>query len=417
MADLLVPDFDPGGIGAASKASEAVAEITSYNANQIAFEILEAITNTNNLATTAKDFAEGLKDGTDGSLFSNGALENSLAGVGLFDPLYFNSIGTSFAGVADPTTALVDAIAIPPFDNAPQYTETVVPFRFDESLWDTSLLDAAKIKLLSDLANGGYGIEPTDEAALWARERERESVASEALVRQATTQNAARGFPTPPGAMMAQIAEARQQGLERVSTASRDIAMKRADLYVQNRQFTFQMARDIEQALLAYIDGFFGRKLEAAKGYLDAYAQSVAIYQARVQAFLATTTAKDTALRAQVAAVDAKVRVYTAQLSKYEIQLRDQIQKVSLGVEAFKANIAANSAYNDAKLKSDGVRIEAARARLTQGQLAIQNAAELNKLKLGAMENAAKLYIEPASALATIANAYIGASSSLAVDI
>jgi hypothetical protein len=130
---------------------------------------------------------------------------------------------------------------------------------------------------------------------------------------------------------------------------------------------------------------------------------------------MANLDAQQTEVRMQVEVMDAKVKLNLATVSKYETMLRVEIQKVALSVDNFRAQTADASARVDMAYKSGALLVSSAEAKLRQTQSQIQNTAELNKLKLGAMEQAAKLYIEPATALTTLAQAYLGTTSGLSL--
>lgn len=115
----------------------------------------------------------------------------------------------------DPLSVTVPAVPVfsniaippPPAVTIPQFTTTLPSesllaptnsFSFTEQPYQDPLLDDLKLKLMADLVNGGYGIEPLDEQSLWERAREREMLAADSAIDQATTLAAARGFILPP---------------------------------------------------------------------------------------------------------------------------------------------------------------------------------------------------------------------------
>src|SRR5688572_10760 len=84
-----------------------------------------------------------------------------------------------------PAVPTINEVALPavPTITIPEFTSTlpidtiVVPsntFTFYEVAYASELLDATKAKLLVDMESGGYGIEPSDEAGIWDRARDRE---------------------------------------------------------------------------------------------------------------------------------------------------------------------------------------------------------------------------------------------------
>lgn len=237
-------------------------------------------------------------------------------------------------------------ITLPSFDASLPVDDVVAPsaeFDFAEQRYSSALLDAASAKLLGDLQNGGYGIEPEDEEAIWERARERELRNSEQAVSEVARQAAARGFAVPTGAMLGQLDTLQQQALEKTSSMSREIALKRADLYVQNRQFTLQQVQALEAVLIGYYSAYAERSLNAAKAVVDA---GVAIFNSRVQR------------------LGLNVEIYRARAAVFETQLKaalshldvfkSQVEAAKLSQEAQAANVALYTA------QVDGVRAVAA---------------------------------------------------------
>jgi len=71
------------------------------------------------------------------------------------------------------------SIELPYFSSDAPIDDLVAPsseFSFYEQAYSSALLDATKAKLLGDMENGGYGIEPDDEILLWERARSREHI-------------------------------------------------------------------------------------------------------------------------------------------------------------------------------------------------------------------------------------------------
>lgn len=188
-------------------------------------------------------------------------------------------------------------------------------FSFNEQAYQSAMMDGLKAKLMGDLVSGGYGIETGDEAGLWERARDREAASSGAEVQALARDFASRGFMVPPGAMFGALEGIRSKALDAAATLSRDVALKRADLYVQNRQFTIQQVKELETLLLNQHMAVMERILRAAqvsaqfvvdqyRARLDKTRLAVDVIQARVQSF-----------RELVAAESAKVAIYNAQIS------------------------------------------------------------------------------------------------------
>lgn len=220
----------------------------------------------------------------------------------------------SFAAILIPDAPALD---LPIFSATAPIDSLVEPstqYQFNEADYSDTLLTSMKAKLQSDLDNGGYGIDAGDENGLWERARERELRAADIAIDEATSQIAARGFVLPPGALFMAQQQAEEGVLDKTSTLNRDIALKRADMYVQARQFAIGKANEVEQMLVTFAAGRAERALNAAKAQIDV---GISLYQLRVEKFKAALSS------------------YQVQAGVYETQIRASLQKL----EVFKAQI------------------------------------------------------------------------------
>lgn len=400
IQSLNIPSFRP-----AENAAELIMEITSENARSVAFALQDAMSATDQVARNIE------KIGFDWNTINTPHYTtSSWADLPAAPAL-------AITGVQAPSDVSIGAVSVPALDTVPVYVDRSASFTWDETLWDMSLINAAKAKLLGDLMNGGYGIEPTDEQALWQRARERELQNGEVGVQDAARQAAARGFAMPPGAMLQQMHIARQDAQEKNSSVSRDIALKRADLYVQNRQFTIDKAKEVQQVLIEYANSYFSRQLDAAKARLETYRISAQVFEAQIQAYSAKVSAQLAGVNMQVAVSEQNVKVYGAKISKYAADLQHSIQKSSLVLDKYKAQISASAVFVDSQGKTiDGqARHSEASARIAVVNSQMRN--EAMKAKVAALSAAAELYSKPLAALSDIATAYISSSTSIAAVI
>lgn len=283
----------------------------------------------------------------------------------------------------------VPSYSIPVYNATFPDDDLLIPtftFSFNEQAYQSDLLDALKAELIDNLLNGGYGINDADEQALWERAREREMLAAETTIQQATSNAASRGFAIPPGALIAMIEGAQQAALEKISSVNREIALKRADMYVENRKFTIQQVRETEQMLITYFGYMMERALNTAK-YTSEWAKHtydamVERYKARVAGAQAASQAYEIQLKAGLASLEAyKVEmegsrlavdvqkmvadVYNSQLEGVKTFVdiyRTQMEaaKVSseierLKLEAFRASVDAYTAQVGAKSAEFGM--------------------------------------------------------------
>lgn len=210
------------------------------------------------------------------------------------------------------TIPTMPAVEFPTFAALPPVTDLAPPsqtFAWAEGAYTSVLLDEAKRKILDDLLHGGYGIDAGDEDRLWSRARDREAGIANAARQEAASAFARRGFVLPPGALYAAQEAASQVEIVNAATLSREIAIKRADLAVQNRQFAITTALEVEKTLLSYHGAAQERMLNSAKYLADA---GIAYYNAQVE--------------------QARLRLqsYQAQASVFETLMRATVEKLNV---------------------------------------------------------------------------------------
>lgn len=266
-----------------------------------------------------------------------------------------------------PTAPTVGTITLPepPSIEIPAFTMTlpvddlVAPsndFAFFEELYSSALLDALQAKLLADLENGGYGIEPTDEAALWDRARARELEGAMAEMETILVEGAARGFPMPPGDLNVALQRSHQNLQDKVSTIGRDIALRRSELYVESRKFTMTEVKALENILIGYHNSVMERSLNAAKAVLDASIQifnaQVARYNARLESY-----------KTEASVFESRVRAALAQVEIFRVtmegkRLEADLQKVQVDVYNAQLN-GVNAVINLYKTQMEAAQIQA----------------------------------------------------------
>ncbi len=192
------------------------------------------------------------------------------------------------------------------------------------------------------ITQGGTGIKPSVEAQIWERDRARllreGARAEQDLVRQF----AARGFPLPPGALHAGMARIQEDVRDKTAQLSRDVAIKQAEMEVENVRFAVQQAISL-----------YGVAMDAAKNYMAA---------------LAGTAGTPAQLLPSV--TDSQSRLISAASDYY----RSRITAKELELKAVMPNAEyqqqANSKNQDAQMQAIrnqvDVAVEAAKALSTQ---------------------------------------------------
>lgn len=203
-------------------------------------------------------------------------------------------------------------------------------FSFVDAGYTSPLRDPLVAKLLDNLVNGGYGIEPADEAALWTRARDRAEVEGRLAVEAALKRASATSFPMPTGALYADLQRERAAVLKALSEANREIALKRSDLYVENRKFTIEQVQQYEKIAIDLYNAVQERMLNVAKATVElgiaVYDASVRNFNAQLEAFRTENQVFEIRVRAELA----KAELYKAQIDAERLRGEFNRQRVEL---------------------------------------------------------------------------------------
>lgn len=221
----------------------------------------------------------------------------------------------------------------------------------------SELLENLKAQINARI-QGGTGLAPAVEQALWDRARDRETTVALAREQEVKRSAEALGFPLPSGVMVGMLADARREYHDKLSGLSRDIAIQQAELEQKNVQASLQMALQLESTLLE-----------------DAY-------KLEMLAFETAKTAADNAIAAHNAAIEhfkALLAGYQAYASAYDTVIKAELNKV----EVFKALLAAEQVKADInKSLVDRYKAE------IEGRMA---AVEIYKARVGAAQTLVEL--------------------------
>ncbi len=217
----------------------------------------------------------------------------------------------------------VPAIQLPLFTAIAPVNTLTVPentfsFTEDTSITVTSLMTLIRSTIEDDLVNGGFGLNATDEQQLFERMRDREVKAAEAEEEEITRSFTQTGFSIPSGSLLVAKQRALQNTLEKISSGNRDISLKRADLFVQARQFALQQGSSTELGIINFNNSVQNRALQASQVAIDS---SIRIFNAEVENF------------------NADLRLFETESNVFEQKIRAALNQLEL----FKAEIEANT--------------------------------------------------------------------------
>ena len=99
--------------------------------------------------------------------------------------------------------------------------------------------------LTNAITKGGTGIKPSVEDQIWQRDRARIIAESDRVEQEALAAWSGRGYSIPPGAAIYQTLQVQRDAADRISQASRDVAIKQADMEVENVRFAVAQAKEL----------------------------------------------------------------------------------------------------------------------------------------------------------------------------
>jgi hypothetical protein len=216
-------------------------------------------------------------------------------------------------------------------ENVSLPTPSIPAIFWEEELYQTPILDEAKKIILFDLVNGGYGLDPRDEQALWERAKDRESQNADNSIQDFQRSIAARGFSMPSGAMLAGLQKVQQQARGAISTLNRDVSIKRADMYVQARQFTITNGVNAEQFMANYHSSFSERTLNALRMRIEKAGFDVKVWETEKGQAIKDA---EFALDKWAKQTDAFLQIAKTQLSEVNSIVDSNMRVAALGVSA-----------------------------------------------------------------------------------
>ena len=258
---------------------------------------------------------------------------------------------------------------VPDYTNFNLITPDITPY-IEPDTGIVASLQAHRGLLISRITNGGTILPPAVEQGIWDRARDREWNDALNAERDAIRQDAANGFALPSGALQAKLMKVRTDFAGKIITVSRDIAIKQAEMEVDNINKAYEQMTQLEGQLVQADIAMKANALAAAryatesavqifdaqvKGYmasLDARKISVQIYQAMMEAF----TARVNAYKAQIDGEKAKSEYNRDLVAMYESEIRAEIAKLDI----FKTQVMAMDA---------SVRVEEFKIRQFESQI------------------------------------------------
>ena len=253
------------------------------------------------------------------------------------------------------------------FDNIPTLSLVApTPYTYSPGPeYASTLLSSLQTVLTSRLA-GGTGLNPAVEQAIWDRARSRETQTALGNEADILRTSESLGFQLPPGVIAAQIRAAQQDYYDKLSTLSRDVAIKQADLEQENLKQAIDEGIRLEGQLIDYSYKLEQLTFESAKTLAE---NAVQIYNAQVEQYKALlgvygiySEAHKTIISAELSKVEVFKALIDAERAKADVnrvlveQYKAEIEARMATVEVYKAQMEGAKAL----VEIEGLKISAA---------------------------------------------------------
>lgn len=305
---------------------------------------------------------------------------------------------------------------------APEFEGTAVStvLQWSEPAYLPEVMPEVVAKL-REIWSGGNGIPPAIEQALWDRAASREDTDTSRQISAAYTEFSSRGFTEPPGMLVARVDAIREEAAIRKQSLGRDIAIKMAEIHVDNVRFAVEQGVAAENVLYNIWSNMAQRQFEAAKIQLDSqfalYNAQVSLFNARQQAYSTEAQIFKTRLDAELSRIELfkaelEGELARGQLNEQRVRIYgEQIKALLTDVEVYKAQMQGAAVQSDvnknvidgfkAKVQAYAERIAADKVRFDAYESQIKG--ELGKAQiLDAEAKAYASYISGQSAKADI---------------
>ncbi|MDR0215896.1 MAG: hypothetical protein LBJ15_18135 [Comamonas sp.] len=225
------------------------------------------------------------------------------------------------------------------------------PFEFKRTPgYASALLENLKAVIAARI-QGGTGLNPAVEQAIWDRSRDRETQIALAREQEVMRSAEALGFTLPSGVLAGQLADARREFHEKLSGLSREIAIKQAELEQSNVKEAITQGLALEGQLMDQALQLDRLSFEAAKTAADhsiaAHNAALERFKALLDGYRAFALAYETVVKAEMNKVEVYKAMLQAEQTKAEVnqslvaRYKAEIDGRMAGVEIYKARVQA----------------------------------------------------------------------------
>ena len=249
---------------------------------------------------------------------------------------------------------------------------------WSEEVYTSTLKDAVKAKLLSDVQNGSTGLGATVLSDIWNLRSEMDAINEFEQIETAMETWSSRQLNLPDGALFGAIDEITEKRALGRTDRSRDISHKEADLAQTNTHFILDKSIVFEQMELQHFNNVTERALRAAIAVVEmgkvAYQVKIDYFNTQLAQYQLGAQVLEANLRGELINLEAKKN--EIENAKLTVEMRNQIlarvkmeaELVTLYVEIYKREVEVARLQADVernKIDIFGKKVEAFSALVT----------------------------------------------------
>lgn len=185
---------------------------------------------------------------------------------------------------------------------------------------ECTYLEQAEQWICDTLTSGGTGINAAVEAQIWERDRNRVLREASRVEDELLVGWSSKGYPLPPGALVYAAYRVNADAQDKISQFSRDVAIKQAEIEIENVRFAVQQAISLRVSAV-----------QAASAYIAALAKA---------ADLGVQFSQQSA-NAQSELINAATNYYRARVAVEEIKYNVKAKNADLRLATQKADVEA----------------------------------------------------------------------------
>lgn len=263
-----------------------------------------------------------------------------------------------------PPTLIIDEIT---FDGVRPSFEGTVPdvteFAFTNETYEGSVVEEVKAAILN-LLNGGNGLTPEVEDAIFERAREREMELSHRELEQVIGSEAAKGWRVPTGAMARRTDRLRMDARYKVSALNRDQFIEHLKIQIEQFRQGITAGIALEESLMRLFAGGEDRRFQAARLRMDMALAVFNAYVAKLNAESSMYSVDAQIYRDRLEGERTKLSVYAEELRAKQIIGELNAQDVAIFGERLKA-LSINAEIYTARVQGYSERYRAIEAQVS----------------------------------------------------